>query len=127
METYTQIASKVVNGEVDALKTYIELKRADKELKSALATVQGLAIDEAEKYSEKTFDAFGAEVGLKNSAGRWNFKDLDWWDEFQDKQDTAKQSYHLNKKKKQLIDDEGVVVQPAEYTEGKLTIAIKLK
>ena len=127
LETFSEMSSAVIEGEVNPLEIYIELKHIEKALKKAMGTVQGYAIDEAEKHGEKTFNAFGAEVGIKNSAGHWNFKKLDWWEEFQEKQDSAKQSYQMAKKRNQMVDEEGVLVEPAEYTEGKLTIAISLK
>jgi len=126
LEELSEMTSDVVNGEVNPLETYIELKHIEKALKSALSTVQGYAIDEAEKYGEKSFKFCGAEVGVKNAAGRWNFKNLDWYEDYQELQESAKQSFKLSLKSKQLIDDEGTVVQPAEYTEGKTTISIRL-
>ena len=127
MENFKEIANKVIEGEIDALKAYIELKRIDKELKSALAKIQDLALSEAEKYESKTFDAFNAEINVRNAAGRWDFKHLDWWIVFQAEQGSAKQAYELSLKSKTMIDPDGEIVQPAKYMPGKTTIAIKLK
>ena len=68
MENYIQLSQQVVSGDVDALKAYIQLKQAEKEIAEAIKVVQPLAIDEADKYSGKTFQAFGAIIEKKNGA-----------------------------------------------------------
>jgi hypothetical protein len=73
---YNELATKVVNGDVNPLKAYIELKNAQAELEAALKTVQPLAIDEADKYKEKSFKAFGAIIEKRNAPSTWDFSQV---------------------------------------------------
>ena len=117
---------RVEDGEINALDAYIELKRQEKEIKEQLSAIQDEAISEAQKFGEKTFDYKEAKVEVKNAAGRWSFKHLDWHKEAKDKEEAAKNAYKAAIKGEQYITSDGEVVEPAEYTEGKTTIAIKL-
>lgn len=68
-----QLVNQVLNGETDALKAYIELKRIEKELEFAINQVQPLAISEADKYPGKSFEMFGAFIEKKNAPARWDY------------------------------------------------------
>ena len=117
------IVQEVKDGNVDALKAFVELKRKEKEVKAALSEIKDLALEEAAKYGAKTFDAFGVVVEMRSGGGRWDYKHLDWWPEFQTKQEEAKQAF---KASSTMIQDGGVVVQPAKYLPNAETFAVKL-
>ena len=121
------IKQDVEEGTINALEAYVMLKTIEKELKESLDIVKEHALEEAEKYGEKTFDAFGAEVGVKNGAGRWDFKKLDWWKVYQLEQDSAKEAYKMSQKGQKLITDDGEVIEPATYLPGKTTLSIRIK
>lgn len=70
---YAEISDQVVNGEINALKAFVELKMAAAELDSALKIIQPLAIDEASNYPEKSFKAFGAVIEKRNAASSWDY------------------------------------------------------
>ncbi len=121
-----EILDNVRNGDMDPLKAFIQLKAKEKAAKAALDEIQVEAVEKAATYGEKTFKAFGVEVGCKSSAGRWDFKELGWWQDFEDKKDDAKKAFKLIDRGKTVLDDDGVVVEPAKYTPGKDIISIKL-
>lgn len=121
-----EILDNVRNGEMDPLNAFIQLKAKEKAAKAALAEIQVEAVEKATTYGEKTFKAFGAEVGCKSAAGTWNFKELDWWQDFEDKKDDAKKAFKLVDRGKTIVDDDGEVIEPAKYTPGKDIISIKL-
>ena len=119
-----EITQLVLNGEKDALLAYIELKSIEKEVKASLEKIKDLAIAEAEKFGEKSFKAFGAKVELRNSAGRWDFKHLEWYRHGKHQEDLAKESFNANKKGMTYSNEDGEVIEPAKFNPGKLTIAI---
>ena len=121
------IKEDVEQGNVDALEAYIQLKSIEKELKESLSMVQEFALQEAEKYGPGEFEAFGASINVKNGAGRWNYKELPWFNTYQLEQDAAKQAYKMGQKGQKLITEDGEVIIPAEFTPGKLTLSIRIK
>lgn len=121
--SFSEIAENVENGEVNALKEFISLKRQGNDLAEALKIIQPLAIDEAEKYPQKSFKAFGAIVEKKNAAGTWDYSVVSAWN-------AAKERLEWVQKMAQAggsADAEsGEIIEKAIKIEGKSTIAIKL-
>lgn len=125
-QTIDVVQGEVLEGNMNPLQAFIMFKAIEKKLKVSISNIQEMAMDEANKYGEKSFEAFGAKVQLKSGAGRWDFKSLDWWQAVIDQQDRAKSAYKLAEHGDQLISDDGEVVQPAKYTHGKETISIEI-
>ena len=121
------IKQDVEQGNIDALEAYVQLKSIEKEVKESISMVQEFALQEAEKYGPGKFDAFGAEINVKNGAGRWSYKELPWWNTYQLEQDAAKQAYKMGQKGQKLVTEDGEVIIPAEFTPGKLTLSIRIK
>ncbi len=129
MEQITDLVTQVEDGYKNPLEGFIELKRINDVLASSLKQIQPSAIEDAENYSEKEFKAFGATVTKKNGAGRWDYTHIEDWTNAKQSLDALQESYkaaHKAKLKGQDITEEGVIVEPAKYTEGKSTISIKL-
>lgn len=130
--TPLEIADRVINGEADALKSWIELKKLEKELKEAMDIIKDDAVSEAEKYGGKSFEAFGAKVEVKNGPGQWKFDKIPEHAEAKEKlkiiETMAKEAFNLQKKNAVMYDTvTGEAITPAEYTEGKTLISISLK
>ncbi|MCK5616208.1 hypothetical protein KAR91_80845 [Candidatus Pacearchaeota archaeon] len=121
------IKQDVEQGNIDALEAYVLLKGIEKELKDSLNMVQEFALQEAEKYGQSEFEAFGASINLKNGPGRWNYKELPWWNTYQLEQDAAKEAYKMSQKGQKLITDDGEVIIPAQFTPGKLVLSVRIK
>ncbi len=120
---YETLAGRVKEGDMNALKIYVRLKRDADELSKAMAIVQPLAIDEAEKYKEKSFKAYGAVIEKKNAAGSWDYSMVSAWN-------AAKERLKWVEKMAQAGGsadaDSGEIIEKAVKIEGKSTIAIKL-
>ena len=121
------IKQDVEQGNIDALEAYVKLKSIEKELKESLSMVQEFALQEAEKYGQSEFEAYGASVNVKHSSGRWSYKELPWWNTYQLEQDAAKEAYKMGQKGQKLVTEDGEVIIPAEFTPGKLTLSIRIK
>jgi hypothetical protein len=125
IETIRSMAGQVIDGETSALKTYIEFKALEKELKAAIDTVQKNAIDEAGNYG-KSFKLHGASIEVRNAASRWEFKNVH---QVVEAQKTLKQFEELAKQAAsgaEVYDKDGVRIEPAVKIEGKTTIAVSL-
>lgn len=118
-----QIIKDVLDGNKNALQIFVDLKRSEKEIKNALDQIKDLAIIEAETYSEKVFKEYDAEITMKSGGGTWDFKHLDWFKDFKDKQEQAKLAY---KATATMVDDDGEIIDPAVFNPNSETISIKL-
>lgn len=62
------MVSLIEDGELNPLEAHAKAKAIMAALKTVIDATEDLARDEAEKYSSKMFDAFGAKVTLKDGA-----------------------------------------------------------
>jgi len=125
------IQNAVLNGEINALEAFVYLKWIEQIAEGAKQQIIDLSLEEAEKYGEKKFKEFGCEIQVKSAAGRYDFSEIK---EVQEKEDELKALKEKHKQayksmyaatiKTQMVDEDGVVVEPAKYTPGKTTLAI---
>lgn len=120
----------VLNGEKEALPTFIELKRVEKLLKSVLAGIQDAAIDEAENYGKGEHELNGARFQVKNAAGRWDFKNVQEHIErkaaLTQLEETLKALYKARYYGDLASVEDGQVIDLPKYTQGKTTIAVRV-
>lgn len=69
------------NGDTNALIVYASLKRTSDLLSDAIKQVEAIAIDEASKQGEKTFEAYGNRFELRNGMTRYSYKNISAWNE----------------------------------------------
>jgi len=123
-----KLIESVREGESDALKAYVELKNFEKLFKEVISECNKLAVEEAEKYGAKNFKAFGAEITLKNNAGRWDFKGIKEWElskaSLKEIEDKFKLAYKAMEKGLGTH-EEGVVTELPKYTSGATNVTIK--
>lgn len=121
------MVAQVLEGSEPALKSYIELKKLEKTVTEAIKQVQDLALDEADKYGQKSFSAFGAKVELKSGASRWDFSNVH---HVLSAKETLKKFEELAKiaatSSDPIYDSDGLQVEPATKIEGKSTLAVTL-
>jgi len=126
IENLIHLKKEVEEGNIPALKTYIELKRIEKTFNDVMKFMQDAARDEAFNYGQKSFEAFGAKVELKNAASRWDYSNTHQVAELSAKlktmQDLAQAAVNS-----EIYDENGVRIEPATKIEGKATIAITVK
>jgi len=125
-ETVVEITTAIQNGEVNALEAFIKLKQIEEVIKQVKKNVDDLVIDEAAKYSSKTFTTFDAEVTLKKSASRYDYSNIP---EIVTKELELKaiKDKHKAALKTDVIDlDTGELIEPPIVKGGKEIISIKL-
>ena len=125
-ETVAEITTAVENGEVNALEAFINLKKIEEIIKQVKKNVDDLVIEEAAKYSTKTFTTFDAEVTLKNSASRYDFSNIP---EIVTRELELKalKDKHKAAIKSDVIDlDTGELIEPPIVKGGKEVVSIKL-
>lgn len=121
---FEKITEQVINGEINPLKAYIDLKRYESELKNAMAIVGPLATSEADKYAEKTINAFGAIVEKRSAPSTWNYETVNAYQ-------SAKARLEYIQKIAQAGGgadaDTGEIIDKAVKIPGKAIIAVNLK
>jgi len=69
----------IQDGELNPLEAHAKAKAIMSALKAVIDATESLARDEAAKYSAKTFEAFGAQVTLKDGAITPDYEqDAEW-------------------------------------------------
>lgn len=122
MSEYRLMLSEVLEGRMDALDAFINLRKHLKELENVLVELQPLAITEAEKYGAKSFEAFGAKIELRNGASRWNFQGS----AYESAKARLEYVQNIAKAGGGADPNTGEVIDAATKVEGKSTIAITL-
>lgn len=92
MNTYNNIkgifadtVQKVVDGELDPLEIYAQFKEFEKFFKDCKDAVQEVAINEAEKYGEKSFTHKDYHFELREGRRSYDFKAIPQWNEIKAK------------------------------------------
>jgi hypothetical protein len=128
IEALRLLTAEVENGDRAALRTFIEFKRLEKELKAAMEIVQPLAVDEAQKFDGRSFEHFGAKIEVKNAASRWDYAGVTAVNHAQDRLKLYQQlAQNAAMAGQEIYDGDGTVIQPAKKIEGATTIAVSVK
>lgn len=128
MEQIQQLTFAVEEGNMSALDAYIQLHQIEKLAGEARKQIQAQAVTEAQREG-KQFTRMGFEVQCRAGAGRWDYKHIKEWEakkfELSQLEEKAKWAFKSAEKGITPIDDDGVIVEPAIYTPGADTIALK--
>lgn len=120
------------------LDGYVRLKRMEAQVADAMSKIKDAAIEQAAQYGKGEHEAFGAVVQCRAGAGRWKFDHLQWYKDIADKreaidneakakEDAARGAAQARERMQTIVDDDGVIVEPAVFVPGKDTVAISLK
>jgi len=122
------VNEKALNGELNPLESYIELKSIESCLKDVMKGLQPDAIDEAEKYGKGEHDAYGAKFNVRNGATRYDFKKIAEWAkmsaEIKAFEETRKSL--IKSGQSEVYDANGELIELPIVKPGATTIAVKL-
>jgi hypothetical protein len=119
------IKDYAIEGKMNAIESYVQLKTIEKVIKEAIDKVQELAIDEGLKYNQKSFVAYGATVEMKSAPSRWDYSKCMQVQHLSAKLKTMQELSQLAVNSK-MYDEDGLQIEPATKIEGKQSIAITL-
>jgi len=128
IDQITSLVTEVEEGNVDALKAYIDLMRLNKVLEASLAQIKESAIKEAKNHS-KSFEFYGAKVEVKEGSARYDYKGVSQWVALSEKMkgvESAAKQRALNPNIIMADADTGEEILPAMVSYNKETIAITL-
>jgi hypothetical protein len=67
------IETQLEEGYLDALKVFVKLKMISDALSEINKGIKDKALEEAQKYSQKSFSAFGAKIEIREMGAKWYF------------------------------------------------------
>lgn len=123
LSDYKLISNEVVEGNMNPLEALVILRKHLADLEEAIDIVKPLAIDEASKYGQKSFSAFGASFELRNGPGQWKFQGS----VYAEAKARLKYIEDIAKAGGGADANTGEIIEPANKVEGKSTIAITLQ
>ena len=118
-----ELKDSVEQGNVNPLEAYVELKSIENTLKEVMATVQPLAITEADKYAEKSFKAFGAVIEKRSAPATYDMNHINAYLSAKEK---VKYIETIAKAGGGIDPETGQEIEKAIRVEGKSTIAVKV-
>ena len=120
---------RVLDGDDDALQTFVMLSSTEKIFKQAKDKIKSIAVEEFEKYGEKTLENFGAKIS-KTGSGRYSYKDYEGWRKLnnarKDIEKMMQTSYKMALQGDTYVSNDGEEIPPALYTPNEIGLSIKM-
>lgn len=124
----TKLSFEINSDMINPLDAYCEIIRMEKTLKTLKEKVQPLAVVEAQKHG-KQFAYSGFEIQCKSAAGRWKYDHIPVYknhiDYIKQLEEQAKLAYKAKQSGQIMMDENGEVIEPADYTPGSDTISLR--
>jgi len=96
------IVNKVDLGELNGLDAFSLFKKLEKAFTDAKKTIEGVALDEAEKFGASTFESNGQKYELRNGASRFSFDHIEEYAEKKAELKQLEEKYRIAYKNNQL-------------------------
>jgi len=132
----TKMAQDLVNsvneGFTNPLEAFVAIKHMEETCKLANKQLKDQDLTEAETYGVEAKDLkiHGAQIQVRNGAGRWSFSHLpeitDLEERLKELKESHKGAYKMSLKGNQMVTEHGELIEPATYIEAGQVIAVKL-
>lgn len=125
------VVHSVFDGDLDPFAVHIRAKAVIKALEAIIAQTEELARDQAAKYGQKSFTAYGAKVELREGYDAPDFSKDEVCNQLSNqlkvRQDLLKQSYKLQGKAVIVDPDTGEIVPVMPPKTSKSSISISFQ
>ena len=124
------IVNKVDLGELNGLDAFSLYKKLEKAFTEAKKTIEGAALDEAEKFCASSFESNGQKYELRNGATRFSFDHIEEYKEKKAELKALEEKYKLAYKNNKLnlssLDEStGEVIELPRVTQSKSSLIVK--
>lgn len=124
------IVNKVDLGELNGLDAFSLFKKLEKAFTEAKKTIEGAALDEAEKFGTSSFESNGQKYELRNGATRFSFDHIEEYKEKKAELKALEEKYKLAYKNNKLnlssLDEStGEVIELPRVTQSKSSLIVK--
>ena len=124
-----QLVQDILEGQVDPLMGYAELKRELTRLQKCIKEIEPLAFDEAAKFQNKSFDYNGYHFTQTDGRRIWDFKGIPSWkiakEQLTHIENNAKAAYSAFEKGLQTVDGDGELIELPVVSYSKPSISVK--
>lgn len=124
-----QLVQDVLDGQESGLIALAVLKEEKKIIEDCIKQVEPTAMEEAEKYTEKSFQFKDLMIEKRNGGKQFNYKNIPEWNtakaELTSVEEKAKAAYLNHEKGNLTADQNGEVVILPEVTHRKDSLIIK--
>lgn len=129
-ESLSQSVQEVLDGNADPLEVWAALKDIEKHLEKCKAEVERAAMEEANKYPDKTFQYKGMTFTRIEGRANYKFDHLPMWvamkEEMKSFEERAKAASKNVQIGAQMVTEDGEVIYPAIVTYSKSSLSVKL-
>jgi hypothetical protein len=116
-------ALRCTEGHANPAETYAYLRAIDRVLQECLELVKPAAIEEVERYGKDGYRGHGLHLTVKSAAGRWSYKHIHAHAHATARLRLIEQlAQAATKTGGHITDDDGVIIEAAQYTPGGTTI-----
>ena len=123
------LLTEVEEGNVAALSTYGNLKKCQALYAEAIKQIEGIAFNEADLYSEKTFQDSGFVFEKRNGGIRYSFKHIEEWQELDNQKKEveakSKQAYLAMQRNLLVGTEDGEEIEMPRVTYTKSSLIVK--
>jgi hypothetical protein len=125
-EQAKKVYLEVYNGNINALDAFAAFKLTEDVCKNLGGKLKSDALDEADRWTEKSFDNNDYSVTKKAGSGKFNYKDDEEWSNLnsmlKSREEDLKTAYKMSPKEC-VID--GEVIPVVSYTHYSSSLSIK--
>ena len=123
------LLTEVEEGNVAALSTYGNLKKCQALYAEAIKQIEGIAFNEADLYSEKTFQDSGFLFEKRNGGIRYSFKHIEEWQELDNQKKEveakSKQAYLAMQRNLLVGTEDGEEIEMPKVSYSKSSLIVK--
>lgn len=84
-----KFVERVDEGYMNPLLAYGQITAMEQMLKEAKEKVRELALNEAERYGEKTFSTYGMDIQIKEAGVKYDYSANEYWNQLKETADVA--------------------------------------
>ncbi len=106
---------------------YLRLRQMQEEIEETITALKPYVMTEVEKYGKEGYKKDGLVITTKSAAGKWTYPSEEHAKakaEVSKIEERMKMSYKAQQDGGNLMEFDGVVVQPAQYTPGATTLNV---
>jgi hypothetical protein len=117
------IAQHCIEGGANPADTFAQLRAIEKAVKECLEQVKPHAIKVVKRCGREGYTAHGLQLVVKNAGGRWSYKHIKPHAELTAQLRNIEQlAQTATKTGRYMADNDGVIIEPAIWNKGVVTI-----
>jgi len=124
----TEIINEVMTGNIEPLPVYLYLKKIEKTVKDSLSLIQDATVEQGARFGQGEHLQDSVYFQIKSAPGKYVYSEwvAEAENEFKRRKELEQQAFKLSKHGQTVVNEDGEIVGPAHYYDGKQTIAVTI-